>query len=239
MSTPISRGRRLTTTLLSFALLAACGTDHPRQRSVDAALAAAVRVEATGCASESVGAGSFGAGSFVAPQQVLTVAHVVAGATAVRVVLADGSRADATVVAIDRRKDLAVLELEDEAVPLARNSMRRGSRGSFVGYRNDRPIAMLFVTIDAVQIDVPDLDHDGSTQRLGYELRADVNRGDSGSVLVTDGAATGIVFARSTATDDKAWALDITEAEQLLATAGHDSVDVGECILPAGIAAAR
>ena len=57
-----------------------------------------------------------------------------------------------------------------------------------------------------------------------------MERGDSGSVLVTDGVATGVVFARSTATGDKAWAVDISEADALLASAGDDAIDVGNCV---------
>ena len=195
-------------------------------RSTDVALAAAVRVEAVGCLAKA----SIGAGSFVADEKVITVAHVVAGSDQVHVVLPDGSRVDAKVVAIDRRKDLAVLDVDVETVPLRRGSMRPKARGTFVVYRDDRPVSMPFEAISFVDINAPDIDHGDSSLRRGYQLQAVVEKGDSGSVLVTDGVATGVVFARSTAAGGKAYAVDISEADTLLAGAGNSSVDVGECV---------
>jgi hypothetical protein len=117
-----------------------------------------------------------------------------------------------------------------DTVPLRRGSMRPRTRGNFVVYRDDRPVSMPFEAISFVDINAPDIDHGGSSLRRGYELRAVVERGDSGSVLVTDGVATGVVFARSTATGGKAWAVDISEADALLASAGDDAIDVGNCV---------
>jgi hypothetical protein len=211
------------------ATVAGCASHERRdstRQSADIALAAAVRVEADGCLAKA----SVGAGSFIANEKVITVAHVVAGSDQVHVVLPDGSRADAKVVAIDRRKDLALLDVDVDTVPLRRGSMRPRARGTFVVYRDNHPVSMPFEAIEFVDINAPDIDHGGSSLRRGYELRAVVERGDSGSVLVTDGVATGVVFARSTATGGKAWAVDISEADALLANAGDTAVDVGECV---------
>lgn len=196
------------------------------ERSTDVALAAAVRVEAAGCLTKA----SLGAGSFVADEKVITVAHVVAGSDQVRVVLPDGSRVDAKVVAIDRRKDLAVLDVDAPTAPLPRGSMRPTARGTFVVYRDRQPVSMPFEAISFVDIKAPDIDHGEASLRRGYQLHAVVEKGDSGSVLVTDGVATGVVFARSTAAGGMAYAVDISEADTLLAGAGDSSVDVGECV---------
>ena len=59
---------------------------------------------------------------------------------------------------------------------------------------------------------------------------AAVEQGDSGSVLVARGRAAGVVFARSTATGNTAWAIDISEVDALLAAAGDDAVDLGACV---------
>lgn len=219
--------------MLALSALVPVGCDDERsehhenddEETIEVALAAAVRVEAEGCRTKA----SIGAGSFVGDEQVLTVAHVVAGSEQVHVILADGSRVAATVVAMDRDKDLAVLHVEREITPLPRATMRPGTRGTFVVYRDDAAVASPFEAITFVDIDMPTIDHDGSSLRRGYQIRADVVKGDSGSVLVTDGVATGMIFARSTATDGKAWAVDITEADALLADADESPVDVGEC----------
>ncbi len=208
------------------------GHDKPTlDPSGDSAMAAAVQVEANGCN----GRTSLGAGSFVARELVLTVAHVVAGSDHARVVLADGTRVDATVVAIDRGKDLAVLAVDARVAPLQRGSMRRGSTGTFVVYRNNRAVSLPFEATAAAEIEAPSIDHDESTERSGYRLAADVQQGDSGSVLVTNGVATGVVFARSTATGGTAWAIDISEADGVLSQAvARNPVDVGACFVPAG-----
>ena len=228
------RDRRLSAAVGSAVLLSiavACSNGEHRatsDRSTEAALRASVRVEADGCTTKAL----IGAGSFVADGKVLTVAHVVAGADEVHVVLADGSRVDAEVVAIDRLKDLAVLDVDSPTLPLPRGTMRPGTRGSFVVYRNEMPIAQQFEAMSFVDINAPDIDHGGSSLRRGYQLRAQVASGDSGAVLVADGVATGVVFARSTATNGKAWAVDISEADALLAAAAasNDAIDIGECV---------
>ena len=194
-------------------------------RNEEVSLAAAVRVEATGCRTKA----SLGAGSFVAEGIVVTVAHVVAGADRVHVVLADGSRAIATVVAMDRDKDLALLAVSADITPLPRGPMAPGDEGVFVVYRDDAGVVLPFEAISFVDIDAPTIDHDGSTLRRGYRIEAVVAKGDSGSVLVTNGVATAVVFARSTATDGTAWAVDLSEADPLLAKATDAAVDVGDC----------
>jgi hypothetical protein len=108
--------------------------------------------------------------------------------------------------------------------------MRARSKGTFVVYRNEHPIEQRFEVVAAVDIDVASIDGDGSSSRRGYELRARVEQGDSGSVLVSEGVATGVVFARSTATGGRAWAIDISEAYSLLADAGDTAVDLGACV---------
>lgn len=226
--------RRAGATLLALSALLASSCDdddrdghHARSdATIDVALAAAVRVEAEGCRSKA----SIGAGSFVGEEQVLTVAHVVAGSDEVSVILADGSRVTAIVTAIDRDKDLAVLHVESDTTPLPRATMRPGARGTFIIYRDDEPLASPFEAISFVDIDMPSIDHDGSSSlRRGYQIEATVAKGDSGAVLVSNGVATAMVFARSTATEAKAWAVDITEADALLAGADESPVDVGEC----------
>lgn len=212
--------------LVGLVTLVACG-DHTSSaaRSQQRALAAAVRVEADGCQPRA----SIGAGSFVAEEKVITVAHVVAGSSSVRVLLADGTTMDAKVVAIDRRKDIAVLDVDSDTAPLPRGSMKVGASGTFVVYRGDAAVPQPFAAISFVDINAPDIDHEGSSLRRGYQIKASVERGDSGAVLVVDGVATAVVFARSTETGGKAWAVDIGEARQMLDDAGDQPVDVGAC----------
>lgn len=189
------------------------------------AIHSAVRIEAEGCHSRP----SIGGGSFVDPTHVLTVAHVVAGSDDIDVILSNGTEADGHVVAIDRKKDLAVLSVETTGTPLGLGSMRPGAAGAFVVWRDDEPVSLPFTARTFVDINASDIDHDGPGLRRGYQIDAQVAKGDSGSVLVHDGLAVAVVFARSTSSEQRAWATDISEAKQLIAGAGADEVDTGDC----------
>ncbi len=206
------------------ALVASCG-DAPRS---DADLAAAVRVEAHGCTDHPFAGG----GSFVGDELVLTVAHVVAGADEVEVVFADGSEHESIVVAIDRQKDLAVLHVEADVAPLRIGSMRNGQRGTFAAWRGAQFVSTAFLAASSKALHVDDIDHLGAGDRRGFVVEADIDPGDSGSVLVVDGAAVGVLFARSTSSRGRAYATDISEAAPLIRTDNEVAVDLGACTRP-------
>ena len=182
---------------------------------------AAVRVEAEGCRSRP----TIGAGSFVAEHRVLTVAHVVAGSTDIDVTLADGTEVDAHVVAMDRSKDLALLAVDTDVAPLPLGRLRPGESGQFVVWRDDAPEVRRFTAMSFVDINASNIDHDGTGLRKGFQIDAEVSNGDSGSILVHDGEAVAVIFARSTSTGTRAWATDIREAAPLLHDTDHDGGD--------------
>ncbi len=206
-----------------------------QQDTATGARTAAVRVEAEGCRSRP----TVGAGSFVAEDRVLTVAHVVAGATDIDVTLADGTHRDARVVAIDRAKDLAILAVDADVAPLRLGTLRPGESGQFVVWRDEAPEVRAFTAASYVDINASDIDQAGSGLRKGFQIEAEVSNGDSGSVLVRDGHAVAVVFARSTSAGNRAWATDIREAAPLLhqdadgdkdgSAATDEPVDLGPC----------
>jgi S1-C subfamily serine protease len=205
-------------------VLVACDRDRARS-DADLAHAAAVRVEAEGCHPGP----SVGAGSFVAKNRILTVAHVVAGSTEVDVVLPDGSEHHAEVVAIDRQKDLAVLSATAGAQPLRVGRMRPGTQGAMIVWRGGQLTPITFTARTVVDINAADIDNTTTGLRRGYEISAVVAPGDSGSVLVADGLAVGVLFARSNRGPNRAWATDIGEATPLIASKGDTPVDTGPC----------
>ena len=223
MATVHGMQRLVALTLVAVALLASsCAGDD----ADDAALiAAAVHIEAMGCHRRP----TVGAGSFMAKDRVLTVAHVVAGSTDVQVVLSDGSRRSATVMAMDRKKDLAVLRVDADVEPLIPGRARAGDRGEFVVRRDDRSVEQEVSIVTFVDINAMDIDHTGPSLRKGFQITASVDHGDSGSVLVTADRAVGVVFARSTGAEGRAWATDIREAAPLLSVPDGTVTDVGEC----------
>ena len=223
---PSASRHRAAALLVACGVIAtACGGDEPTAGSV---VDAAVRVEAEGCGPHTV----VGGGAFVDEHLVLTVAHVVAGADEVDVVLPDRSEHEAIVVAIDRRKDLAVLDVNQDVAPLRVGRMRAGTRGEFVSWRGGAPIVERFAARSYVDIEGADIDGLEPSPRRGYEIAAHVEPGDSGAVLVADEHAVAVVFARSDRHPDRAWAIDIAEATSLLETAEHADgtpVDLGAC----------
>ena len=117
--------------------------------------------------------------------RVITVAHVLGGDITV-----DGRAA--TIVRVDRGRDLAVLRVPGIRGPRAR--FGGGGETSLLG----RP-ATVVRHIDASV--------DGGPRRRALEIRADVEIGDSGAPLVTPtGRVAGVVFARSRARPGVAYA---------------------------------
>ena len=190
------------------------------------ALASSVHVEAQGCSLRP----RIGGGGFVAPNLVLTVAHVVAGSKTITVRLPDGTTTSASLVAIDRAKDLAVLSvIAPQIDPVQVGTMQVGAHGAYVVLRDEQPVVQHSSTVSYVDLDVPGLDDDATDLRRGYQLDADVKRGDSGSLIISGGRVTAVIFATSTAAGGRAWATDATEANPLLQAQPVSAVGSGAC----------
>jgi S1-C subfamily serine protease len=214
--------------LVGTATLTTCASDDADRPQPDVS-ASTVGVLATGCGPTT----SAGSGVVLGePGQIVTVAHTVAGSTAITVVDAAGTEWSAQVAAIDTGADLAVLSVADFTAPslatgdvqLGHATAHRWSRDAGVG---DQPVEVtkrLAITID-------DIYGGGSVQRSGIEIAGDVDVGDSGGPVVTpNGAVIGIVYARSRSRGSTAFATDSTEIERVLATASSDPVTTGRCV---------
>ena len=78
-----------------------------------------------------------------------------------------------------------------------------------------------------VDLKASDIDGIATSLRQAYQIEADIEHGDSGAVLVVDGHAAAVVWARSSITGDKAWATDIREAAPLLAQIANTGTTTG------------
>jgi S1-C subfamily serine protease len=147
----------------------------------------------------------------VAPGEVVTNAHVVAGIP--RPQVWDGSGAHATtVVAFDPSFDLAVLRvggLPDRPLALDPTTVDRGTQAAVLGYPGGGPF-----TADAAGVMAQfeaqgrDIYGQGLTVRSVYEIQAVVRPGNSGGPLVEpDGQVIGVVFSRSTTNANVGYAL--------------------------------
>ena len=194
--------------------LAACSpTDvRPDANSLAAAIPAAVGVYADGCSPSA----DFGSGSMIDDDLAITAAHVVAGASDVDLVGPDGERVRAEVVMFDPALDLAVLRA---AQPMGRpltvgrgpEDDDRGAIATFRGTGDQRTLVVSQVSVvRSVNIDTTDIYLDRDVTRTGFEVTAEIEPGDSGAVVVLPGGiASGMIWARSTPSRDRAWAIDL------------------------------
>ena len=160
------------------------------------AVASTVQVVTIGCGREQLGTGFF-----VAEHVVVTNAHVVAGGSTISVIR-EGSTQRTTLVLFDPREDIAVLRVASMTAPslrLAENPPQRGAQAAALGHPGGRPLTVIPAVVTAEFTAVgPDIYDQGRIPREVIEVRADVQRGDSGGpLLVAPGLVGGIVFGAS------------------------------------------
>jgi S1-C subfamily serine protease len=174
-----------------------------------------------------------GSGWVVAPDTVVTNAHVVAGENGQDVEDRGGSHR-AFAVAFDPRVDIAVLRVAGlDARPLVWTTaaVPRGTDGAVLGYPNDGPLKALAAVVLREETAVGrDIYGGGLTARDIYELQADVEPGNSGGPLVnTAGVVVGVVFAKSARTNGVGYALTTAQAAPTIRSAGSSPVATGPC----------
>jgi len=179
-----------------------------------------------------------GAGLIIEPGRVLTAAHVVAGATSISVI-SGGNRVDGEIIGFDPTQDLAVIGVPADlgpAIPLpavAPESLA-GTRGRVGVFREGAVEVHDATIVRRVVINTEDIYRSGRHRRLGYEIDMPIEVGDSGAVVVVDGEAVAVVWARARNDVSRVWATDTVRAgelitEQLATGVIDDSVDLTRC----------
>lgn len=200
--------RRAVLCTVSLLLVAsACSSDDaltPEERAVG------VYTTACGHASKTTGSGIV-----VDDERVVTVAHVVIGATDVSVTAADGLTRPATIVHVDTLRDLAVLKVEQLAAgPVGLVDLEMGDGAVAVGMASGSVPAEV---LRRVTLSVDEVRGTERSRRSGYELAASIDGGDSGAGLFDrDGRLVGVVFAVPTERDGIAWATGSSEIAAML-----------------------
>lgn len=191
--------------------------------------ASTVQVEGIACRFE-----RDGSGFTVAPDLVVTSAHVVAGQQRTMVVRPDGRRLRAQVAVFDPVRDLALLQvpgLGQAPLPLADGKV--GTTVAVFGHPKGQ--ADLEISPAAIRQQVnalgPDLYELGVTRRAVYVLAAELAPGDSGAGLVdADGQVVGVAFAISPDDRGTAYALATSELRNVLAAEREAPAGTGPCI---------
>ena len=167
-----------------------------RDPDVLAAEDSVIRVLGTAC-----GLGVEGSGWVVAPDLVVTNAHVVAGEDDTTLTTAGGASYDAAVVHYDTVNDLAILDAPAGLPPLpVADSADSGEPAAVLGYPDNGPYtispARFGETRDVISEDSYGR---GPTQRSISSLRGAVRSGNSGGPIVdARGRVLGTVFASTT-----------------------------------------
>lgn len=177
-----------------------------------------------------------GSGFVVAPNRVMTNAHVVAGLSQPVVEASNGQAIASSIVYFDPSHDLAVLAVPGlDAAPLTfASSLQAGANAVIEGYPFGGPFAASGASVISVGVaTVDDIYGKTPSDRNIYTLGADVREGDSGGpVLTGEGAVAGIVFARNGTTSNVGYAMTMAEVVPVVSQAVGltDQVATGDCI---------
>ncbi len=206
-------------------------SDPQAERIAAAAVDSTARITTRACDSQ-----VNGTGVIVAPGYVVTNAHVVAGATAIRATIGSDV-ADAEAVLFDPNLDVAVLHvpgLDGRALRFATSVPDRGATGAALGYAGGGALVVLPAavagTYEATGHDIYD---QAQVRREIVELRSAIEPGDSGGPLILeDGTIGGLVFAESRTDPEVGYALSpIAISTRVSPAIGRTgAVDVGRCI---------
>jgi len=207
------------------------GTSALAPALVERVAASTVKVEGVACSRQQEGSGFA-----VAPDTVVTNAHVVAGQPAgrTRVRRLDGRRLEATVVVFDPARDLAVLSvpgLGQDPLPVGEAGV--GDQAAVFGHPGGQDQlrvapAAIRRRVDAVGRDLYDARR---IRRDVFILAAQLRPGDSGAALVdTGGDVVGVAFAIAPDQSSTAYALTSDELREVLQVPRGQPAGTGPCL---------
>jgi len=177
-----------------------------------------------------------GSGFVIAPDRVMTNAHVVAGSNSVSV-YASGKPFDATVVSFDPSVDIAILavpNLPPASLTFAETPAKTGADVVVMGYPGGGNFTATPARIrEAIKLSGPDIYRDPQpVTRDVYTIRADVEQGNSGGPLIDlNGQVLGVVFGAAVDDADTGFVLTTEEVSSQLARIGATAaVGTGACV---------
>lgn len=246
----MSRSRAAAATFATAMLVAGCGlgdalhrTAHesttspvPAASSNDVIASARPSVVKVHGESEACMKVTEGSGFVVAPNKVMTNAHVVAGAETFSV-STGGKSLDAHVISYDPQADIAVLDVPDLAarpLKMAEYTAGAGVDALVLGYPGAGRFRASPAKIrEVTEIAGPDIYHATTVTRQVYVLIGSFpDAGGSGSaVMDLNGSVLGVYFGAQTKDTTTGFAMTAAQvAPQLAKSAGVDAVETGGCV---------
>lgn len=177
-----------------------------------------------------------GSGFVIAPQRVLTNAHVVAGTDTVAILVKDG-QLDAHVVYYNSDVDLAILAVPGLTAPPLRFDAAPADNGRdaiVLGYPLDGDYTASAARIsNRFNLPGPNIYDDRTENRDVYTVYAQVRSGNSGGPLIdTNGGVLGVVFGAAVDDPNTGFALTAQQVTSVLpASPGglYQSVSTDQC----------
>lgn len=174
-----------------------------------------------------------GSGWVVAPDLVVTNAHVVAGEPESVVERDDGVEVVASVVAFDPARDLAILRAPGlDRAPLPLGGADVGTQGAVFGFPGGGGLRIApFEVGRVVSATGTDIYDRARTERQVLVLASALAPGDSGGALVDPaGRVVGVAFAIAPDRPGVSYALTNAELEAVLAHDLASAADTGPCL---------
>jgi S1-C subfamily serine protease len=244
MTIGVSGCGRVTETIDRITRAAEAGPPMPldRVQPPDAALAneavvadaahSVVKVSSTAQACAKIMEGS---GFVVAPNRVMTNAHVVAGAESFTVSVG-GREHEGRVVAFDPNTDVSILDVPGlQATPLdfARGIAVTGTDAVVLGYPGGGPFVANPARIrEVIELNGPDIYKTTTVKREVYTIRGKVGQGDSGGPLIgRDGRVLGMNFGAAVDDPETGFVLTTKQVYPLAVNSGAtEPVPTGACV---------
>ncbi|MCV7202915.1 acid resistance periplasmic serine protease MarP [Mycolicibacterium peregrinum] len=176
-----------------------------------------------------------GSGFVVAPNRVMSNAHVVAGADSVTIE-ADGKTYDAGVVSYDPNADISILDVPNLPItPLqfAEQPAPKGTDAVVMGYPGGGDFLATPARVrEIIELNGPDIYRTTTVTREVYTVRGTVRQGNSGGPMINrSGKVLGVVFGAAVDDADTGFVLTAKEVEHQLAKIGNTQrVATGTCI---------
>lgn len=176
-----------------------------------------------------------GTGFVVAPNRVMSNAHVVAGSETVTVEV-DGQSYDAGVVSYDPNADISILDVPDlPSAPLAfaDQPAPTGTDAIVMGYPGGGDFAATPARIrEIIELQGPDIYRSKTVTREVYTVRGTVRQGNSGGPLINrSGKVLGVVFGAAVDDVETGFVLTANEVSRQLAKIGNTQrVATGACV---------
>jgi S1-C subfamily serine protease len=177
-----------------------------------------------------------GTGFVVAPNRIMSNAHVVAGSNSVTVSTADGQEYDASVVSYDPDADISILDvpnLPSQPLAFAEAPAVTGQDSLVLGYPGGGNFVATPARIrEIIELSGPDIYRSKTVTREVYTIRGTVRQGNSGGPLLDlNGKVLGVVFGAAVDDADTGFVLTAKEvARQMQKLSNTQAVATGSCI---------